>query len=51
MAKIVVNFSIEEETLDRLRVLRKETDVPMSRVVERGILNELKRMEKAVEPE
>ena len=46
MAKIVVNFSIEEETMERLRALHKKTEVPMSRIVEIAILKELKRREK-----
>jgi len=48
MAKIVVNFSIEEDTMERLRALHKKTEVPMSRIVEIAILKELKEREDGV---
>ncbi|NCC82391.1 MAG: ribbon-helix-helix domain-containing protein [Clostridia bacterium] len=41
-----VTFTLDEETIERLQKLSKETMIPQSRIVELAIIEKLDKMEK-----
>ncbi|MGM0807544.1 MAG: ribbon-helix-helix domain-containing protein [Bacillota bacterium] len=41
-----VSFTLDEETIKKLKEISKKTDIPQARIVERAILKELENLSK-----
>lgn len=44
MAKTRVTFTLDEETVEKLREASKETDIPQARIVEKAILERVEKL-------
>lgn len=42
--KVRVTFTLDQSTINELRKVSKQTDIPQARIVERAILKELKKL-------